>query len=314
MPLFETEAFLVANSVLYNNNLQVMKKYTFLFFLVFASLLDHAAWSQSYAFFVISTKGMPEKRVNSDWSQVKIGEQLKSTDEVRVPPNGYLGLNHVSGKPLEIREPGNYKVADLAAKVSKGTNNMSKYTDFILSTEQEKKNKLAATGAVHRGSTAKIQVFLPASGKADLYSNYFILNWTSDGSDSYTVTVLDMLENQIIQRQSATSSARIDLADLKTQSQAILILVNSSNGNVSEKYVVRMLIGEKRKSYADLDKDLTELAAETNAINRYFLGNAYESRLLLIDALSAYKEAADLEPEAYGQAYKQFLTRMGYLK
>ena len=48
---------------------------------------------------------------------LKTGASLKSGDELKVSENAYLGLVHVSGKPLELKTAGSYKVADLAAKM-----------------------------------------------------------------------------------------------------------------------------------------------------------------------------------------------------
>ncbi|MCU0356797.1 MAG: hypothetical protein MUE95_04400 [Cyclobacteriaceae bacterium] len=272
----------------------------------------NTAWSQKYAFYVMGAKGSPEKRVNNTWSLIKIGDQLQAADEVRVPANGYLGMSHSSGKPLELRDPGSYKVAELAARVGQGNSPLSKYTDFILSTEQDKKNKLSATGAVHRGGTAKIQVHLPATGKADVLGSYFIVTWNSDGSSTYTVTVMDMLENQLGQYQTPSNSLKINLGDLNTASQALLLTVKSGNGNSSDKQSVRILTGEKRKHWAEFERDIAALQQDKSAIGKYMLGNMYESRLLLIDAMTAYKEAADLEPEVYGEFYSQYINRLGY--
>ena len=76
---------------------------------------------------------------------------MKNGDELKIVENAYIGLVYNSGKPLELKQPGNYKVSDLAAKMKGSTCVLNKYTDFILSSNAEgKKNKLSATGAVDR--------------------------------------------------------------------------------------------------------------------------------------------------------------------
>ena len=95
-----------------------------------AMVATHDGWAQSYAFMVISSKGMTEKKTGDNWQPIKIGDRLKTTDEVKIPGNAYLGLQHSSGKPLEIRDPGSYPVAELASKVGKGSSPLNKYADF----------------------------------------------------------------------------------------------------------------------------------------------------------------------------------------
>src|SRR5688500_12496233 len=95
------------------------------------------AFSQEYSFKVLVNKGKNEMKSGSDWKPVKVGASLKSPDEIKVSENAYLGLIHVSGKPLELKNAGNYKVIDLAAKVGTGTSVLNKYTDFILSNNTE---------------------------------------------------------------------------------------------------------------------------------------------------------------------------------
>src|SRR5262245_35880810 len=77
--------------------------------------------AQEYAFKVLVNKGKNEVKSGANWEPVKVGASLKSPDEVKVSENSYLGLVHVSGKPLELKSAGSYKVVDLSAKVGGGT-------------------------------------------------------------------------------------------------------------------------------------------------------------------------------------------------
>src|SRR5258708_24537157 len=134
-------------------------------------LLTASGYSQDYAFKVLANKGANEYKSGDGWQSVRTGASLKSGDELKVSENAYLGLVHASGKPLELKKAGSYKVADLAASVSGGTSVLNKYTDFILSSNsaEAKKNRLSATGAVHRGEAALLTVFLPPPQNASIY-------------------------------------------------------------------------------------------------------------------------------------------------
>src|SRR5688572_30895252 len=118
--------------------------------------------AQDYTFRVLVNKGKNELKSGETWQQVKVGSSLQSHDELRVAENSYVGLVHKTGKPLELKQSGKYKVMDLAAKVTGGENVLNKYTDFILSKNTGPKTNLTATGAVTRGD-GFIQVHLPKS-------------------------------------------------------------------------------------------------------------------------------------------------------
>ena len=105
--------------------------------LLVVSFLTVSSWSfgqgQDAVFKVLANKGNNEVKSGDGWLAVKTGTSLKKGDELKISENAYMGLVHSSGKPIEIKQAGSYKVADLAAKVSGGTSVLNKYTDFILS-------------------------------------------------------------------------------------------------------------------------------------------------------------------------------------
>ena len=155
------------------------------------------AHAQDYAFKVLVNKGKNELKSGNNWQQLKVGLSLKSADELKISENSYLGLVHVSGKALELKQSGNYKVGDLAAKVNGGSNVLNKYTDFILSSATAPKNRLAATGAVDRGED-NIQMYLPKPELAVVYNDNVIIQWDSQGAPApYIVTFKSMFEDEL---------------------------------------------------------------------------------------------------------------------
>ena len=146
------------------------------------------SYGQDYTFKVLVNKGKNEMKSGNDWQLIKTGTSLKSADELKVSENSYIGLIHSSGKPLELKEAGNYKVVDLAAKVNGGSSVLNKYTDFILSANSQKKNTLTATGAVHRGLD-KIKINLPKPEFSVVFNNVVIVNWETDKAPApYNIT------------------------------------------------------------------------------------------------------------------------------
>ena len=147
--------------------------------LIMFMLTAMLSYGQEYAFKVLVNKGKNEIKSGNDWQLIKTGTSLKSADELKVSENSYIGLIHTSGKPLELKEAGSYKVVDLAAKINGGSSVLNKYTDFILSANSQKKNNLTATGAVHRGFD-KIKINLPKTEFSVVFNNVVIVNWETD--------------------------------------------------------------------------------------------------------------------------------------
>ncbi|MBL7843797.1 MAG: hypothetical protein JNK44_08050 [Cyclobacteriaceae bacterium] len=283
-----------------------------LLIIVFTIASFSIGYAQQYAFMVLSSKGLTEVKSGEQWTSIKVGAQLKPTDEVKIPGNGYLGLVHASGKSLQIKEAGNYKVVDLASKVGKGSSALNKYTDFILSSDQEKKNKLAATGAVHRNVKKDIMLGLPSDpAKAELQGNHFFLTWTADGSSSYKVVVMDLGEDELASFTVDTNNFMIDLSKGYESASQILLKVVSANGNTSDKYTVKKLSGHRKKKMDEAVGELG-LSGEATGLDKYILASFFEDKLMLIDALTAYKEAAEAEPDVYQEVYEQFLVRFGF--
>ena len=273
-------------------------------------------YGQDYTFKVLANKGSNEMKSGDTWQAVKTGASLKTGDEIKITENSYLGLVHATGKPMELKQAGSYKVADLAAKVSGGTSVLNKYTDFILSSNsaEAKKNRLSATGAVHRG-LEDIKVFLPENQYAGIYNNIAIINWeASKAGGPYTVTLKNMFDDELMKAETPETTIQIDLNDPKFANEtAILIEVKSKTDSKSksEQHLIKKL------SQADHDrvkKSLAEITGEVQeetALNKFILAGFYEENKLFIDAITSYEQAIKMAPDvpSYQEAYDEFLLR-----
>ncbi|NJM24166.1 MAG: hypothetical protein HC859_00030 [Bacteroidia bacterium] len=279
-------------------------------------VITFAATAQGdYTFRVMVNKGANQVKAGKDWVPIKVGAQLKSNDEVKVAENAYLGLVHVNGKPLEVRKAGNHKVIDLASQVSGGSSVLNKYTDFILSENSQKKNNLAATGAVHRG-TEFIQVFLPGSEQALVFNDKVTITWDSSAKAPFLVTMSSLFEEELDRIETTKYSVDINLADRKFEYEDNINVKVYSKGDptkVSEVYTLRRYSkADKTRIKAALTQ-LGDAIAEETALNKLFLAGFYEQNRLIIDASTAYQEAAKLAPDVpqYREAYEEFLLRAG---
>ncbi len=284
---------------------------------VTVGLLSISSWSigQDYAFKVLANKGSNEVKSGDAWQSIKTGASLKLTDELKVSENGYLGLVSSTGKPIEIKVAGPYKVSDLTARVSSGSSVLNKYTDFILSSNsaEAKKNRLSATGAVHRG-LEDIKVFLPLNQYSSIYNHTAIINWEAKGGGPYIVTLKNMWEDELMKAETPETSLEVNLSDAKFANEAaILVEVRSKvdANSKSEQHLIKKLAPEEQEK---IKKSLAEINVEVkeeNALNELILAGFYEENKLFIDAITAYEKAIKMAPDvpSYKEAYEEFLLR-----
>ena len=274
------------------------------------------AHAQDYTFRVLANKGPNEVKSGDAWQPIKTGAQLKKGDELKISENASVGLVHVTGKPLEVKQAGSYKVDDLAAKVGNGSSVLNKYTDFILSSNsaEAKKNRLSATGAVHRG-LEDIKVFLPENQYSEVFNNTATINWeSSKGGGPYIVSIKNMFDEELYKVETPETSVQIDLSDPKFANEtAVLVEVRSKTdaNSKSEQHLIKKLAPDRyelvKKQLADETADLKE---ET-AFNKYLLASVYEEKKLFIDAITCYEQAIKLDPgnPTYKEGYDEFLLR-----
>jgi len=266
-------------------------------------------YAQEYAFKVLVSKGKNEMKSGSGWQPLKVGASLKPADELKLSENAYVGLVHVTGKPFEVKKPaGTYKVIDFANQVKPGPSVLNKYTDFVLSSATSPKNTLAATGAVTRGDEF-IALYLPVNHN-EVFGNKIIISWDDEKKlKPYTVTFTTLFGDELLKKETSDSWMEVDLADptFGPENNIIVNVVSKTNKNhKSENFTL------KKAPKATRDKikgPYAELAAtEPTAINKLFIAALFEENNLLIDAGTAFQEAAKLEP-AYQQSYTDFLVR-----
>ncbi|HBK88062.1 MAG: hypothetical protein U0289_14895 [Cyclobacteriaceae bacterium] len=273
--------------------------------------------AQDYAFKVLANKGANEYKSGEGWQAIKTGTTLKKDDELKLGENSYLALVHSSGKPLELKQAGPHKVADLAASMKPGASVLNKYTDFILSSNsaEAKKNRLSATGAVHRGTADQLPLFLPPAQNASIFGKSMVVEWEVPKSGGpYVVTIKNIFEDELVKYETPETHQRIDLSDPKLASEtAFLIEVSSKSDSKvkSESKVVKRLSaadGERiKKAFMEIAGDLKD----QSALDRYIQAGFYEQNGLLIDALTSYEDAIKMAPDvdAYREARDEFLYR-----
>jgi hypothetical protein len=292
-----------------------MKSIKYMIILMFFAAWQPLQAQKDYLFKVLVNKGQNEIKVGANWQPVKTGSILKADDELRIANNAYIGLIHSSGKPLELKEAKTYKVKELASKVGGGPSVLNKYTDFILSSASEKKNRMGATGAVHRGSHTT-RVFLPKSEVAFVFEDSVILNWERKADEgTYVVSLKSIFGDDLYTTEATNNTITINLAGEKFASEDNIIVEVYPKTQPGKKPDPPFII--KKLSQADKDRvkaQLKEISAEVsgnNSLSKLVLAGFYEQNKLLIDAGTAYQEAIQLSPdvEQFKDEYRNFLVR-----
>lgn len=279
-----------------------------------AALVFGSVSAQDYTFKVLISKGQNEIRTGNDWRPVKVGASLNSVDELRVSQNGYLGLVHHSGKPLEVKDAGQHKVMELSAKVKGGSSVLNKYTDFILSARTEKGTNLTATGAVHRG-TGDIKVFLPKPQQAVVYNDNVSIAWAKEPKTQvYLVQFNSMFGDELDKFEVSDTTLSINLNGPKfVNEDNIVVTVRSKDDMriVSDDFVLKKLSAGDKTRLASALSGISDLSNEKNALNMLYMASFYEENALLIDASTAYQQAILLAPQVpdFRQAYDDFVIR-----
>jgi hypothetical protein len=292
-----------------------MKLFSIITVFVIASCVQTAG-AQDYAFKVLVNKGQNQVKSKSatGWQQIKVGSSLKSADELKIAENSYIGLIHASGKPLELKQSGSYKVVDLAAKVSGGSSVLNKYTDFILSENTQRKNNLTATGAVHRG--LGIKVFLPPTEKAIVYGNIVDLNWDSKKyAPPYVVKLKSVFGDELDVIETKENMVRIDLSSdkLKSEDNIMVEVTPKQSSGTPDYYAIKKLSPADKDRVKVSLREIENATADKTALNQLVLAGFFEKNNLLIDAATAYQEAISLAPDVtfYKETYDQFLVKYG---
>lgn len=285
-------------------------------FCVCSAIGFFAEAQDDYAFRVLANKGSNEVKSGEAWHPLKTGAQLKLGDELKISENASVGLVSKQGKPLEVKEAKVYKIADLMSRVGSEASVLNKYTSFILSSNsaEAKKNRLSATGAVHRGLD-DIVVQLPESGHSDILNNTVIVRWHSKRSTGpFVVTIKDRFEEELWKTETSENVVQIDLSDpklVKETSVSLEVTVKADPKAKSEQYYIKRLDAKRSESVkAELNKVSTDLQEET-AFNKYILAGFYEENKLLIDAITCYEQAMKMDAEnpTYKESYDEFLLR-----
>lgn len=288
--------------------------------LLFVLLIGSAASAQNFVFKVLANKGSNElKTTQAAWTPLKTGAMLQSGDELKVSENAYLGLMHSSGRTLEITNAGVMNVDELAKTINANSTSVtSKYADFVLNklSADEEGSEMEATGAVKRDvQIGDFRVYMPSS--VELFNGQANISWTElemEGEPVYLVSVKNMFDEVIFNAETTSNNIDIDFDQAKFKGQRLVILNVTVQGMEDEVKSGDYGISRVNPDKADiLNSELSEIKGEESSMNYVMLASFYEKNKLIVDALNAYRKAAELSPEVedFKTLLADFMARNG---
>jgi hypothetical protein len=273
-------------------------------------LMSFAIAGQSTLFKVITTQGKNKVTTSGTTIDVASGARLNSGSQVTVGQNSYLGLIHISGKTLEVKQAGKYDVEQLAKQFSTGQSSFTdKYADYVVSkmtSSEASGTSYNYTGAVKRDiqGAQKIVLWAPSESSENVVNILKTvpvnLNWNSiEGVKEYKVIIKTFDESQTLLEQSTvTSSISLNLNMVAATTDApYFIEIMADNKAVAHSMKPFYLLDEEGSAMFKSQLEvLKKNVDESTALGNLILGSFFEENKLSMYAISSYQKAVELEP------------------
>jgi hypothetical protein len=286
-------------------------------------------------FKVLAAQGDVATSKATEVTKLAAGKSLYRDQIVTVTGKSYLGLVHKTGKAIEIREPGTYKVWDLDAVVTNtaSTSLTKKYAKYVFGELQREDDKgmrknhqqyMAVTGAVSRAAakTGVVKAYIPASTTiSDGIPTS--LSWAPvANAGGYVVTIQDMFDTIVWQKETIDTTLAVDFNELKglanTRTGIIKVGTKARGMKNAIGYPIKLL---PELEATKLKQELDEYSKQNNQgdqstpLNDLVQGYFFESAGLNLNALASFRAAMIKAPEVedYKLQYQDYLMRTGLL-
>jgi hypothetical protein len=281
-------------------------------------------WAQSHSFTVLASKGENEVMKGTKWVPVKAGTKIYKGNKVKVAVQGYLGMLHKSGKTVEIKNQGEYTIAQLETSLqSKSTSFSEKYAQFVLNdfnelSEEDKEYSVVAS--VERAPNEPL--FLGPDTLLVIKDIPLTLPWeTKKEIENSELHINDLADQVLTTLDASKSAAVLDLS--KTKLEAGQMYFTKVYDTESKKYAtdtkVKKVILVDETVSKDVLKEYKELLKELDlkkSTNHLILAGFFLDKSLKAYAASHYYQAMTLSPEikGYQKLYENYLKNIGVLE
>jgi hypothetical protein len=285
-----------------------------------------AVTAQSYTFRVLANKGDNKiEKTTGQQIRMKTGAVVQYEDVLIIGNNSYVGLMYKTGKTIEIRKGGKFKVVDLIKNVNTGKSSVaSRYAKFVSdkmneTTTSNYRARLNATGAVSRAFDNDGMIALMMCENNSVLQNNFTIKWEDiDSVTTYKVVITNIQDEIIKTYLTNETSVNVDITLPELENNPLYIVNVSDNDNPEIKSIDRGVIpkeefSELRIEYEELVNDIGD---NNSVLNKLVEAWFFEEKGLLLDALTKYEEIIELEPDVrdYQEMYDGFLLGYGFKK
>jgi hypothetical protein len=314
------------------NLAQMLKKTTLM--LAFSAMVC-VAYGQDEVFKVLASKG--DVKLKATQKKLWGGSWLKSTDVIVVGTDSYIGLMHSSGRTVEIKQAGSYKVSDLAGKAAgAGSSTTAKYVNYVAGEiskadrrdiNQNHRKYMAMTGAVERANPSPNLILFAHKPNAEtqevkvfgdkiifhLYKNP--ISQFSEKSKTYVVRVLDMKNRPVLEKQATADEKgeaiiELDFSSIAKHDSSFVVQPSVKELQSKDRKLYTLNFVREGEEYERVKKAIAELQDNT-ALSKIVEAGIFEQEGFLLDALTSYEKAIAMEPsvDAFKVAYEDFLIR-----
>jgi len=275
---------------------------------------------QDVVFTVMSARGTAQcKAPSGNWEKIHSGDKIHSGQKVKITAGDYLGLLHVKGKTLELKNAGEYDVTALVKTLAKGDASFNeKFAGYVANemVNKDKSKKMTMLGAVFRSLGNAIDIAVPP--ELTTISNDVTFSWyklaTANG---YVFRLINSAGMTIYMKDTKDTSVVLGLDDLKLNPnlQYTWIVCSDVNADInSGSHTFALVPTAKRKLISDtLEIMKKEMPDESSALNNFLFAKYFASQNINADAITCFEKAYTLSGGAdeYAIDYALFLSENG---
>jgi hypothetical protein len=277
------------------------------------------AWAQNQSFVVMATSssGTVQYSDGAAWKNATSGVKLATSNQVKVDANGYVCLVMNGSKTFELKQPGVYRLADLATKYASASSS-SRYVQFMLNqSSHQKGNNMEIPGAVERSLAPT--PFSPRNSY--VIEDVMTFAWQTivkAPKDSYDFEITDLAGGVVHSFTTNDTFVVLNLKNLNLVPNECYYwqVSNSKSPTIRSEEFCFKVYGESDRNNILKDKAVLEqdLQDETGtAIGHMILATFYRQKNVSYLAMSAYEKAIHLAPHValYRETYAKFLEEIG---
>jgi len=263
-------------------------------------------WAQTAT--ILALRGDVQVEQGGTWTKATVGMKLRESQKVKVGTQSYVAVILPGNKARELREPGTYSIAQLAAQPAKADNNpyAARYTGYVL-------NQAIASGAGRPsgktlGAVTRTMAPPPLTPpQSAFYPEKVLLQWERvAGSEGYRVEILD--ENgKVIHIEEVPADrhqAELNLAAKVKPNTCYYWSVSTRRYPTikSNRTCFKVLPSDRAQALKNEEQELISTLDLKSALGQVLLGAFYEQNGLYGYAYQAYQQAVALEPSTEGYA------------